>query len=167
MGFKWNLIIITFFQKCRQIMHNQNVYMNEMIKLWHHLLLQDVLQWRTSRRFFYWRLRRLLLEEELKKRITAVNPGMTDGQTRSMISRWFVEAQGAVNVSVLKCAEANRNVKIVHCYRPNHKSCRHNWAIEVCVQKYKILKFTILTLIINLFWELPPKLFEVATNFGW
>ena len=62
-------------------------------------VLQDVLQWRTSRRFFYWRLRRLLLEQDLKKRICAVNPGMTDGQMLSMISRWFVEAQGAVNVS--------------------------------------------------------------------
>ncbi len=60
---------------------------------------QDVLQWRTSRKFFYWRLRRRQLEEEVKSKILAANPDMMDGQVLSMIGRWFVEAQGPVNVS--------------------------------------------------------------------
>ena len=63
------------------------------------LVLQEVLNWKTSRRFFYWRLRRLLLEEQVKFRIRKVGPDLNSGQMKSMMSRWFVEAMGAVNVS--------------------------------------------------------------------
>ena len=37
------------------------------------------------------------MEEEVKKKIQQVNPELTDGQMGSMLSRWFVEAEGAVN----------------------------------------------------------------------
>ena len=67
-------------------------------------MLQDVIPWRTSRRFLYWRLRRLLLEESTKWRIGGVNPELTDGHMLSMLRRWFVEAQGAVDVSDLDLA---------------------------------------------------------------
>jgi len=64
-----------------------------------HWWLQEVLNWKTSRRFFYWRLRRLLLEEQVKYKIRKVCPDLNSGQMKSMMSRWFVEAMGAVNVS--------------------------------------------------------------------
>ena len=64
-----------------------------------HSFRQDILQWKTSRRFFYWRLHRLLLEEELKRKIQAINAELSSGQIKSMLSRWFIEAQGAVKVS--------------------------------------------------------------------
>lgn len=59
---------------------------------------QDVLEWRTSRQFFYWRLRRLLLEDTVKKKIQQANSELTDGQVQAMLRRWFVEAEGAVKV---------------------------------------------------------------------
>jgi acetyl-CoA carboxylase/biotin carboxylase 1 len=59
--------------------------------------INDAVSWKTSRSYFYWRLNRLLLEHEVKGRIRTACPDLTGGQMRSMISRWFVEALGAVN----------------------------------------------------------------------
>uniref|UniRef100_A0A3P8VUQ0 acetyl-CoA carboxylase n=1 Tax=Cynoglossus semilaevis TaxID=244447 RepID=A0A3P8VUQ0_CYNSE len=59
-------------------------------------VISDILEWRTSRRFFYWRLRRLLLEDTVKRKIQAANGELTDGQIQAMLRRWFVEAEGAV-----------------------------------------------------------------------
>ncbi|MGH0188088.1 UNVERIFIED_CONTAM: hypothetical protein FKN15_028037 [Acipenser sinensis] len=57
---------------------------------------QDILEWRTSRQFFYWRLRRLLLEDTVHKKIQSANAELTNGQIQAMLRRWFVEAEGAV-----------------------------------------------------------------------
>uniref|UniRef100_A0A4W4HB32 acetyl-CoA carboxylase n=1 Tax=Electrophorus electricus TaxID=8005 RepID=A0A4W4HB32_ELEEL len=59
-------------------------------------VITDVLEWRTSRQFFYWRLRRLLLEDTVKRKIQEANGELTDGQVQAMLRRWFVEAEGAV-----------------------------------------------------------------------
>ncbi|XP_061154933.1 acetyl-CoA carboxylase 1 isoform X2 [Syngnathus typhle] len=59
-------------------------------------VITDILEWQTSRQFFYWRLRRLLLEETVKRKIQAANSELTDGQIQAMLRRWFVEAEGAV-----------------------------------------------------------------------
>ncbi|KAL7986957.1 hypothetical protein Chor_005876 [Crotalus horridus] len=59
-------------------------------------VITDVLEWRTSRSFFYWRIRRLLLENLVKKKIHAANPELTDGQIQAMLRRWFVEVEGTV-----------------------------------------------------------------------
>lgn len=59
-------------------------------------VITDILEWRTSRLFFYWRLRRLLLEDTVKRKIQCANSELTDGQVEAMLRRWFVEAEGAV-----------------------------------------------------------------------
>ncbi|XP_016148011.1 acetyl-CoA carboxylase [Sinocyclocheilus grahami] len=59
-------------------------------------VITDVLEWRTSRLFFYWRLRRLLLEDTVQRKIQCANSELTDGQVQAMLRRWFVEAEGAV-----------------------------------------------------------------------
>ncbi|KAG5269143.1 hypothetical protein AALO_G00198740 [Alosa alosa] len=60
-------------------------------------VITDILEWQSSRQFFYWRLRRLLLESEVKRRIREEGGGeLTDGQMQAMLRRWFVEAEGAV-----------------------------------------------------------------------
>ncbi|XP_078787302.1 acetyl-CoA carboxylase 1 isoform X4 [Oryzias latipes] len=59
-------------------------------------VITDILEWQTSRQFFYWRLRRLLLEDTVKKKIQAANSELTDGQIQAMLRRWFVEAEGTV-----------------------------------------------------------------------
>ncbi|XP_056295787.1 acetyl-CoA carboxylase 1 isoform X3 [Pseudoliparis swirei] len=59
-------------------------------------VITDILDWQTSRRFFYWRLRRLLLEDTVMGKIQAANTDLTDGQIQAMLRRWFVEAEGTV-----------------------------------------------------------------------
>uniref|UniRef100_A0A3Q3ABR9 acetyl-CoA carboxylase n=1 Tax=Kryptolebias marmoratus TaxID=37003 RepID=A0A3Q3ABR9_KRYMA len=59
-------------------------------------VITDILEWQTSRQFFYWRLRRLLLEDTVKKKIKEANSELTDGQIQAMLRRWFVEAEGTV-----------------------------------------------------------------------
>ncbi|XP_030883299.1 acetyl-CoA carboxylase 1 [Leptonychotes weddellii] len=61
-------------------------------------VINDILDWRTARTFFYWRLRRLLLEDLVKKKIHNANPELTDGQIQAMLRRWFVEVEGTVKV---------------------------------------------------------------------
>ncbi|XP_045441590.1 acetyl-CoA carboxylase 2 isoform X4 [Pipistrellus kuhlii] len=59
-------------------------------------VISDVLEWRTSRTFLYWRLRRLLLEEQVKKEILQVSGELSHVHIQSMLRRWFVETEGAV-----------------------------------------------------------------------
>ncbi|PKU35225.1 hypothetical protein llap_14471 [Limosa lapponica baueri] len=61
--------------------------------------ITDILDWKTSRTFFYWRLRRLLLEDVVKKKIHDANPELTDGQIQAMLRRWFVEVEGTVKAN--------------------------------------------------------------------
>lgn len=81
---------------------NQTIY----IYIYFSSSFQDILEWQTSRQFFYWRLRRLLLEETVKRKIQAANSELTDGQVQAMLRRWFVEAEGAVKVKHTACLQA-------------------------------------------------------------
>ncbi|XP_064627568.1 acetyl-CoA carboxylase-like isoform X4 [Lineus longissimus] len=60
-------------------------------------VITDILDWKTSRTFFYWRLHRLLLEDRVVDKISKMNKEITNGQCKSMLRRWFVEGQGTVN----------------------------------------------------------------------
>uniref|UniRef100_A0A8C4N1D7 CoA carboxyltransferase C-terminal domain-containing protein n=1 Tax=Eptatretus burgeri TaxID=7764 RepID=A0A8C4N1D7_EPTBU len=59
-------------------------------------VITDVVEWKTSRHFFYWRLRRLTLEDVVKRRILQLNSTLSPGHVQSMLRRWFVEKVGAV-----------------------------------------------------------------------
>ncbi|XP_066546122.1 acetyl-CoA carboxylase isoform X2 [Amia ocellicauda] len=58
--------------------------------------ITDILEWKSARVFFYWRLRRLLLEEAAKLEILQANKELSNGHIQSMLRRWFVESEGAV-----------------------------------------------------------------------
>ncbi|XP_034547322.1 acetyl-CoA carboxylase isoform X2 [Notolabrus celidotus] len=59
-------------------------------------VINDVLDWKNVRTFFYWRLRRLLLEQVVKCDILQANQDLSDGHMQSMLRRWFVETEGTV-----------------------------------------------------------------------
>ncbi|XP_076778578.1 acetyl-CoA carboxylase 2 isoform X2 [Arvicanthis niloticus] len=59
-------------------------------------IISDVLEWKTARTFLYWRLRRLLLEAQVKQEILRASPELSHEHTQSMLRRWFVETEGAV-----------------------------------------------------------------------
>lgn len=59
-------------------------------------VIQDVVPWSKSRNQLYWRLRRRLLQDAVKRDIQQVRPQIGDGEMESMLRRWFVESMGAV-----------------------------------------------------------------------
>ncbi|XP_041504337.1 acetyl-CoA carboxylase 2 isoform X3 [Microtus oregoni] len=59
-------------------------------------IISDVLEWKTARTFLYWRLRRLLLEAQVKQEILHASPDLSHEHTQSMLRRWFVETEGPV-----------------------------------------------------------------------
>uniref|UniRef100_A0A3Q2YRR4 acetyl-CoA carboxylase n=1 Tax=Hippocampus comes TaxID=109280 RepID=A0A3Q2YRR4_HIPCM len=59
-------------------------------------VITDILDWKNARPFFYWRLRRLLLEQVVKYEILQANKDLSDGHMQSMLRRWFVETEGTV-----------------------------------------------------------------------
>ena len=70
-------------------------------------------------RFFYWRLRRLLLEDSVKKLIHKTGAQLPDGTVSSMLRRWLVEDKGAVNAFIF---EDNRvchllSSSVILCHR--------------------------------------------------
>ncbi|XP_059611586.1 acetyl-CoA carboxylase [Phlebotomus argentipes] len=78
--------------------------------------ISEVVEWRSSRKYLYWRLRRLLLEDEFVKKILDAQESLTVGQAQSMLRRWFVEDLGATeaylwdhNDDVVKWLERQRD----------------------------------------------------------
>lgn len=61
--------------------------------------INEIVPWRTSRQYLYWRLRRLLLEDSFVKKILAAQADLSVGQAKSMLRRWFVEDLGPTEVS--------------------------------------------------------------------
>uniref|UniRef100_A0A452R4U2 Acetyl-CoA carboxylase beta n=1 Tax=Ursus americanus TaxID=9643 RepID=A0A452R4U2_URSAM len=58
--------------------------------------ISDILEWKTARSFLYWRLRRLLLEDQVKQEILRASGELSHVHIQSMLRRWFVETEGAV-----------------------------------------------------------------------
>ncbi|NXW84959.1 ACAC carboxylase, partial [Alopecoenas beccarii] len=58
-------------------------------------VITDILEWKSARSFLYWRLRRLLLEEEVKAEVLKANSELSHMHIQSMLRRWFMETEGA------------------------------------------------------------------------
>lgn len=56
-------------------------------------VISDVLQWKTSRKYFYWRLRRRLCEQRIINLIREADKLLTRGEIIAMLRRWFVESK--------------------------------------------------------------------------
>ncbi|KAF8819130.1 acetyl-CoA carboxylase ACC1, partial [Cardiosporidium cionae] len=50
-------------------------------------VIRDSVEWRTSRHFFYWRLKRRLIEDEIKERLRSINPTMCASSIDDMYRR--------------------------------------------------------------------------------
>ncbi|KAM9195095.1 acetyl-CoA carboxylase 2 isoform 4-T4 [Dugong dugon] len=59
-------------------------------------VISDILEWKTAREFLYWRLRRLLLEDQVKQEILQASGELSHVHAQSMLRRWFMETEGAV-----------------------------------------------------------------------
>lgn len=57
--------------------------------------INRIVPWRESRKWFHWRLRRLLLEQELVKQIIDAARGtLTLPEAKERLRRWFIEDRG-------------------------------------------------------------------------
>lgn len=61
-------------------------------------VIRDIVPWRTSRSWLHWRLRRLLLENSIVKKIVAAHDNPNVDQAKETLCRWFVEDKGATEV---------------------------------------------------------------------
>eukprot|EP00004_Rigifila_ramosa_P006611 TRINITY_DN1746_c0_g1_i1.p1 TRINITY_DN1746_c0_g1~~TRINITY_DN1746_c0_g1_i1.p1 ORF type:complete len:2182 (+),score=504.30 TRINITY_DN1746_c0_g1_i1:514-6546(+) len=55
-------------------------------------VISEVVEWRGARKFFYWRLRRRLHEELIRKRVMAADSSLTIPQARALLEKWFAES---------------------------------------------------------------------------
>ncbi|XP_043924452.1 acetyl-CoA carboxylase 2 [Protopterus annectens] len=102
-------------------------------------VITDIIEWKNARTFFYWRLRRLLLEEIAKQEILKANKELSDGHIQSMLRRWFVESEGAVkaylwesNQDVVEWLEKNLHEEDGRCstIRENIKFLKRDFALK-------------------------------------
>lgn len=57
--------------------------------------IYDIVPWRRSRKILYWRMKRLLLQNQVKKQLKRIDANLTDGRALEMLRRWFIEDRGA------------------------------------------------------------------------
>lgn len=60
--------------------------------------INEIVAWRESRNWFYWRLKRVILEDGLVKDILAAQSNLQFEEAKSMLNRWFLEEKGATEV---------------------------------------------------------------------
>lgn len=57
-------------------------------------VIADIVDWRTARAFFCWRLRRRLNERRFTRAVRDVDASFTSSRCLVMLRRWFIEEQG-------------------------------------------------------------------------
>lgn len=84
--------------------------------------INEIVPWRESRSWLYWRLRRLILENQLVKEIMRAQSNLLVEEGRAMLYRWFLEEKGATEVS-----ETLRTEKIILTERFVYPFQSHVW----------------------------------------
>jgi len=54
-------------------------------------VIREELRWKEARKYMYWRLRRRLEEEDVIKKVLAVNPTLDRARSLGLISGWFYQ----------------------------------------------------------------------------
>lgn len=80
------------------------------VRMYEKACIAEIVPWRTSRQFFYWRLKRRLFENRVKNKIQKVILNKTsDAEASLMIKQWFVDHHGLQNVSLSSIGVCNTN----------------------------------------------------------
>ncbi|XP_044738438.1 acetyl-CoA carboxylase isoform X3 [Chrysoperla carnea] len=56
--------------------------------------IHDIVVWKKARTTLYWRLRRVLLQNDIITELLKVQPNLSFGQGQAMLRRWFIEDKG-------------------------------------------------------------------------
>ena len=62
-------------------------------------VIKEIVPWARSRFTLYWRLRRILAEDRVKKEIRRLKPSCSDTQTGELLKKWFFEERGSLEVN--------------------------------------------------------------------
>lgn len=65
-------------------------------------VIRGALEWRRSREFFHWRVRRRLLEETLCGRVRAADPALTLAAARAQLVQWLPDGDDRAIVAYLE-----------------------------------------------------------------
>lgn len=57
-------------------------------------VIHDIVPWRRARKSLYWRLRRRLLEDQIREEILSTQRSLDVRQVGAMLRRWFIEDKG-------------------------------------------------------------------------
>lgn len=100
-------------------------------------VISEVLKWKESRQFFYWRLRRILMTRDAKKKIRKANPDISSPQLCSMLERLFLEAHGNTksylwndNKSVVEWLEKEASLNEHSVIDENVKWISRDWILR-------------------------------------
>ena len=58
-------------------------------------IVRKVVPWKNARRFFYWRLRRAVVEDALAHSILATQDSMSFAEAKDMVAGWYCETSGS------------------------------------------------------------------------
>jgi acetyl-CoA carboxylase carboxyltransferase component len=72
-------------------------------RMLHKNVIKNIIEWRTSRKFFYWRLRRLLVQDHIVKEIISSSKNELNFEDAlDLLKKWFEEANLAKSVNFFK-----------------------------------------------------------------
>merc|ERR1712190_455705 len=60
-------------------------------------IVRKVIPWRNARRFFYWRLKKGIIEDALARSISATQDTMTFSEGKVLVSTWYNEYNDTVS----------------------------------------------------------------------
>ena len=62
-------------------------------------IIRKMVPWKNARRFFYWRLKRAVVEEALIKAIRTSRDSMSFKESKNMVANWYSESSSSASVS--------------------------------------------------------------------
>lgn len=73
--------------------------------------IRRVVKWEEAREFFYWRLRRRLVEERVRQKIRSADPSLSRDETTALLRKWASDyrIEGGANGQVNEFSEASRS----------------------------------------------------------
>eukprot|EP00913_Durusdinium_trenchii_P031865 g29843.t1 len=84
----------------------------------------ETLQWSKSREFFYWRLKRCLLEGRLRRDVMSADPQLSAAQAQQLLHSWTGNApKDAEAVQLLQAPTIHQRVQRLHARAVRHKFC--------------------------------------------
>ncbi|CAK9008538.1 unnamed protein product [Durusdinium trenchii] len=86
--------------------------------------VRETLQWSKSREFFYWRLKRCLLEGRLRRDVMSADPQLSAAQAQQLLHSWTGNApKDAEAVQLLQAPTIHQRVQRLHARAVRHKFC--------------------------------------------